>query len=187
MRKLVTFVGLTVWLLGISPSLWAQGTGPITVTACAPCHGVGAAVPQAAPNFPKLDGQHAAYLEKQLREYMVGKRKSAVMAPIIAALKKQQISEMAKHFASQSPARGTVQNPQLATAGKALYRGGQPRHRCARMCRLSSARWGRLRTLSSSCRAASNLHRAATDGVQERHPQQRPRACHACAGRASHR
>jgi cytochrome c553 len=46
------------------------------------------------------------------------------MAPIIAALKKQQIPEMSKHFASQPPARGTVQNAQLASAGKALYEEG---------------------------------------------------------------
>lgn len=117
--------GVAVWLLAISPPLWAQApTGPVTVTACAPCHSVGTAATQAAPNFPKLDGQHALYLDKQLREYKSGKRKSAIMAPIIAALKKQQIPEMAKHFASQPPARGTAQNSQLATAGKALYEQG---------------------------------------------------------------
>ena len=119
MRKLGTLVGLAVWIVGIPTSVWAQGAAPMTVTACAPCHGAGGA--QAAPNFPKLDGQHAVYLEKQLREYKSGKRKTQIMAPIIAALKKQQISEMAKHFASQSPSRGTVQNSQLASAGKALY------------------------------------------------------------------
>ena len=119
-------VGMVIWLVGTPPLLWAQATGTITVTACAPCHGGsgGAAGPQAAPNFPKLDGQHAAYLDKQLREYKSGKRKSAVMAPIIGALKKQQIPEMSKHFASQTPARGTVQNPQSATPGKALYEEG---------------------------------------------------------------
>ena len=124
MRRLATLVGIVVCLLGASSLLWAQSTGPITVTACAPCHGAGAAATQAAPNFPKLDGQHAAYLDKQLREYKSGKRKSGVMAPIIAALKKHQIPEMAKHFAEQSPARGTVQNAQLAKAGKALYEEG---------------------------------------------------------------
>ena len=120
-RRLGTLVGMTVWLLGASPLLWAQGAGSVTVTACAPCHG---AATQAAPTFPKLDGQHAAYLDKQLREYKSGKRKSAIMAPIIAALKKQQISGMAKHFASQAPARGAAQNSQLAAAGKALYEEG---------------------------------------------------------------
>jgi len=124
-RTFGTVIGMAVWLLGISPPLSAQqAAGPITVTACAPCHGGGTAATQAAPNFPKLDGQHAAYLDKQLREYKSGKRKSAVMAPIIAALKKQQIPEMAQHFASQSPSRGTAQNSQLASAGKALYEQG---------------------------------------------------------------
>ena len=102
MRRLATLVGIVVCLLGASSLLWAQSTGPITVTACAPCHGAGAAATQAAPNFPKLDGQHAAYLDKQLREYKSGKRKTGVMAPIIAALKKHQIPEMAKHFAESS-------------------------------------------------------------------------------------
>ena len=95
------------------------------MTACVPCHGsAGTAATQAAPNFPKLDGQHAAYLDKQLREYKSGTRKSTVMAPIIAALKKQQISDMAKHFAGQPKARGAVQNAQLAASGKVLYEEG---------------------------------------------------------------
>jgi cytochrome c553 len=115
---------MVVWLLGIAPPLWAQGAGAVTVTACAPCHGAATAATQAAPTFPRLDGQHAAYLDKQLREYKSGKRKSVVMAPIIAALKKQQISGMAKHFASQTPARGAGPTAQPAGAGKALYEEG---------------------------------------------------------------
>ena len=113
-----------MWLLGTSVPLWAQGTGAVTVAACAPCHGAATAAAQAAPTFPRLDGQHAAYLDKQLREYKSGKRKSAIMAPIIAALKKDQISGMAKHFAGQTPARGAAQNAQPAAAGKVLYEEG---------------------------------------------------------------
>ena len=122
MRKIGTLVGLVVWLVAMSTPLWAQGAPPLTVTACAPCHGAGGA--QAAPNFPKLDGQHAVYLEKQLREYKSGKRKTQIMAPIIAALKKQQISEMAAHFATQKSASAGAQNSQLADAGKKLYEEG---------------------------------------------------------------
>ncbi len=125
-RTLGRVVGVSLLLLlEISPPLEAQqAAGPITVAACGPCHGAGTAAAQAAPNFPKLDGQHAVYLAKQLREYKSGKRKSAVMAPIMTALKKQQIPEMAKHFATQSPARGAVQNAQSTTAGRALYEQG---------------------------------------------------------------
>ena len=121
MLRLLTLAGMSIWLLGASPVVWAQGAASVTVTACLPCHGGGAAV---APTFPKLDGQHAAYLDKQLREYKSGKRKSAVMAPVITALKKQDISGMAKHFATQPPAAGAVQNPQLAASGKVLYEEG---------------------------------------------------------------
>ena len=124
MRTLSTLVGMGMYLLAASPLVSAQGAGPITVTACLPCHGGGAAGTQAAPTFPKLDGQHAAYLDKQLREYKSGKRKSDIMAPVFGALKKQQIRGMAAHFASQTPARGTVQNPQLAAQGKVLYEEG---------------------------------------------------------------
>ena len=124
MRTLWTLVGMGMWLLGASPLVWAQGAESITVTACLPCHGGGAAAAPGAPAFPTLDGQHAAYLDKQLREYKSGKRKSAIMAPLIGALKKQQIPAMAAHFASQTPARGAVENPELAARGKVLYEEG---------------------------------------------------------------
>jgi len=107
-------------LLVLTAPVLAQDAGTVTVTACQPCHG-GA---QTAPTFPKLDGQHAAYLEKQLREYKSGKRKSDVMAPLIAALKKGQIAGMAAHFAGQTPARGAVENQDLASRGKTLYEEG---------------------------------------------------------------
>ena len=109
-----------MWLLAAPAVVRAQGPGSIDVSACLPCHGGSAA----APNFPRLDGQHAAYLDKQLREYKSGTRTSAVMAPLIGALKKGQIPGMAAHFAGQTPARGAVESPQLAALGKALYEEG---------------------------------------------------------------
>ena len=124
MRTVWTLVGIGMLVLGASPTVVAQETGAVTVTACLPCHGGGAAGAQAAPTFPKLDGQHAAYLEKQLREYMSGKRKSDIMAPPLRALKKKQIPGMAAHFAGQAPARSAAENPELAARGKMLYEEG---------------------------------------------------------------
>jgi cytochrome c553 len=123
-RILWTLVGMGVCLLAASPLAWAQAAAPVAVAACLPCHGGGAAGTPGAAAFPRLDGQHAAYLDKQLREYKTGKRKSEIMAPLIGALKKQQIPDMAAHFASQSPARGAVEDPQLAARGKVLYEEG---------------------------------------------------------------
>jgi cytochrome c553 len=113
-----------IWLLAVSPEVWAQGAESITVTACLACHGGGTAGAAGAPTFPRLDGQHADYLDKQLREYKSGKRKSVIMAPLIGALKKQQIPAMAAHFASQTPTRGAVEDPQLAARGRVLYEEG---------------------------------------------------------------
>ena len=115
---------MSICLLGAAPAVGAQDAKSSPVTVCLPCHGAGAAGAPAAPTFPTLDGQHAAYLEKQLREYKSGKRKSAVMAPLIGTLKKQQLRAMAAHFASQAPVKGTAENPELAARGKALYEEG---------------------------------------------------------------
>ena len=120
MRTLRALVGLGLLMLAASAPVLAQQAGAVTVTACLPCHG-GA---QTAPTFPKLDGQHAAYLEKQLREYKSGKRKTDVMAPLIAALKKGQIPGMAAHFAGQTPSRGAVENKELMARGKTLFEEG---------------------------------------------------------------
>ena len=125
MRKWRTLAGIGLCMLGTASVARAQGAGQLTVTACAACHGAATAAASGAAAFPSLDGQHAAYLDKQLREYKSGKRKtSPIMAPVIAALKKDQISAMAAHFSGQSPARGTVENPDLAARGKVLYEEG---------------------------------------------------------------
>jgi cytochrome c553 len=124
MRRASIRAAMGILMLAAAARVSAQGAGSVTVTACLPCHGGAAAAAPAGPAFPRLDGQHAAYLEKQLREYKAGKRKSEVMAPLIGALKKQQIRDMAAHFASQAPARGAVQNPDLAARGKTLYEEG---------------------------------------------------------------
>lgn len=118
-RAIRVLVGVGLLMLGPSAPLLAQQAGTVTVTACLPCHS-GAA----APTFPSLDGQHAGYLEKQLREYKSGKRKSEVMAPLIAAMKKGQIPALAAHFAGQTPGRGSVESQELASRGKTLYEEG---------------------------------------------------------------
>jgi cbb3-type cytochrome c oxidase subunit III len=119
-----TLVAMGICLLGPPSPARGQEAGAVTVTACAPCHGAGTAGAPGAPTFPTLDGQHAAYLDKQLREYKSGRRKSAIMAPVITALKKDQIRTMANHFAKQTPAKGAVESPELAARGKVLYEEG---------------------------------------------------------------
>jgi cytochrome c553 len=123
-RTSCSLLALTICLLGNATLVRAQGAESSSVTVCLPCHGGATAGVPGAPTFPTLAGQHAAYLEKQLREYKSGKRKSAIMAPVITALKKDQIPTMAAHFAKQTPGRAAVESPELAAKGKTLYEEG---------------------------------------------------------------
>ena len=52
--------------------------------------------------FPKLAGQHAAYLSMALQGYKSGARKNAMMAPgMLEPLSDQDIDDIAAYYASQ--------------------------------------------------------------------------------------
>lgn len=126
MRRVSTLVGMSI-VLAAPLTLRAQTTGPASVVVCLPCHGPAidtAQLPPEAPPIPTLDGQHAEYLEKQLREFKAGRRKNALMAPILANMSKGRFRELAAHFASQTPVPRAVQNPQLVERGRVLYEQG---------------------------------------------------------------
>lgn len=66
---------------------------------CVSCHGQrGEGSPTAG--FPRLAGQSADYLRRQLEDYASGTRKNAVMAPIAQALNAQQRADVAAHYAA---------------------------------------------------------------------------------------
>jgi cytochrome c553 len=66
---------------------------------CAACHGPDGNTPL-MPEYPKLAGQPADYLEKALRDYKKGLRKNPVMMPMAQGLSTQDISDLAAYFAS---------------------------------------------------------------------------------------
>lgn len=68
--------------------------------ACAACHGPNGAKP-IMPEYPVLAGQHTNYLEHALHEYKSGKRKSPVMAGLVASLSDDDIKALASYFAGQ--------------------------------------------------------------------------------------
>jgi cytochrome c553 len=69
---------------------------------CAACHGEDGNSP--TPDYPKLSGQHADYLAKALRDYKSGARKNAIMAPMAAALTKEDIENLAAYYHAQKAA-----------------------------------------------------------------------------------
>lgn len=74
---------------------------PAKANTCVGCHGAdGNSV---VPNFPKIAGQHASYLEKQLKDFRDGFRKDATMAPFAKGLTDQEIKDLAAYYAAQAP------------------------------------------------------------------------------------
>ena len=67
---------------------------------CKACHGEAGAKPIQS-DYPVLAGQHYDYLVSALNQYKSGKRKNASMNAFAAALKPDDIRDLAAYFASQ--------------------------------------------------------------------------------------
>ncbi len=112
---------------GFAGNAWGVGNpdaGKEKAAACSACHGVDGN--SLVPNFPKLAGQHPAYLVKQMADFKSGARSSdATMAPIAAALSEQDMKDLAAFYAGQKLSVGKA-DPELAALGERIYRGGNP-------------------------------------------------------------
>ncbi len=96
--------------------------GKARAAACAGCHGPDGN--SAAPNFPKLAGQHANYIVKQLKDFKQGKtRKDPVMQGQAAGLSEQDMANIAAFYAGQKTAPGAAAEDKVAL-GEKIYRGG---------------------------------------------------------------
>ena len=98
---------------------------PIVARICADCHGMHGS--SAAPNYPKLAGQHPEYLLRELRAFKEGGRQNEAMAPFITTLSEQDMANLALYFAAQKPSPGDVTKPELQAAGKKLFFEGNPK------------------------------------------------------------
>lgn len=91
----------------------------IVAANCAACHGIDGN--SAVPNFPKLAGRHPEYIVRELNEFISGRRKSDIMAPITAALDPDDFKPLGAYFGSQKPTPGMVLDPAAAELGRKLY------------------------------------------------------------------
>lgn len=86
-----------VMLAWSQPAAAQQGKTLFTQKGCPACHGPDGATPL-APNYPKLKGQNAPYIEAQIKSFKSGERKgglSALMAPMAATLNDQEAATIA--------------------------------------------------------------------------------------------
>ncbi|MDY6978911.1 MAG: c-type cytochrome [Pseudomonadota bacterium] len=125
---LVTFFAVSLFLPGVASAAQAAGgdarAGEAKVAACVACHGEKGN--STVANFPKLAGQHAGYIAKQLADFKQGETRSdPLMAGQVAGLSEQDMADIGAYYAKQSPSMGQA-DEKLAAFGEKLYRGGNP-------------------------------------------------------------
>lgn len=123
MKKFVV-IAATRALLGSATAALAAGdatAGKAKSATCAACHGPDGN--STIAQYPKLSGQSADYLVKQLQEFKSGARANPIMLGMVAPLSAQDMEDLAAYFASQPVTRAAA-DPALAPQGEALFRGG---------------------------------------------------------------
>jgi cytochrome c553 len=78
----------------------ANGVGD-SVVACAGCHAQNG-IAEGSGAFPRLAGQSAWYLDRQIADYASGLRTSAIMEPIAKAMTPQDGAAVSAYFAAAS-------------------------------------------------------------------------------------
>ncbi len=121
--KTLFAIAATFALLGSTAALAAADAtaGQQKSAACAACHGADGN--SANGEWPKLAGQNAVYLVKQLQDFKAGRRANPIMSGMAAPLSDQDMEDIAAYFSAQQPAPGKA-DPELVEKGKAIYLGG---------------------------------------------------------------
>jgi cytochrome c553 len=114
-------LGLTGLMAVTSIQAADVAAGQAKAALCAGCHG--ADVNSINVIWPRLAGQHASYLEKQLHDFKSGKRKDATMTAMVASLNEDDIKNIASYFSSQKPAAPKF-DASVVEKGQDIYRGG---------------------------------------------------------------
>lgn len=124
MKKVLvlTLVGLLLSVMGVSQAAGNAAAGKRKAGVCAGCHGVGGK--STNPMYPKLAGQSAGYIAKQLEDFKSGQRSEPQMVAFVASLSKQDMQDLGAYFAGIDAKPGAATSQTLAEQGKRIYRGG---------------------------------------------------------------
>lgn len=127
MKKVLLSVLVAVGVMGAThASAELQGdpaAGEQKTATCAGCHGADGN--SAVGNFPKLAGQGAPYLIKQLNDVQSGARNIVEMTGILDGMSQQDFADIAAFYASKKTTIGQA-NPELVPEGEKIYRAGIP-------------------------------------------------------------
>jgi cytochrome c553 len=94
------------------PDARSVGRGATLAMQCAICHGSNRTTQVDTPN---LEGQPAAAVYKQLRDFKAAARTNAVMSPFAVTLSEQDMSDLAAYYSYLPRQPGSHPNPAIAT------------------------------------------------------------------------
>ena len=122
--KKALMIALASLSIGASTIAWSAGdaaAGKTKAAVCAACHAAdGNSI---NPEWPKLAGQHEAYIIKQLQNYKNKERENVLMSPQAAILSDQDMLDLAAYFSSQEAKPGAADMTKVEL-GEKIYRGG---------------------------------------------------------------
>lgn len=94
----------------------------IASTVCVACHAAdGNSV---IPANPKLAGQHADYIAKQLKDFKSSARANPIMTGMAAGLSETDMRNLGAWFESQTQKGGEAKNRDTIEVGQKIYRAG---------------------------------------------------------------
>jgi cytochrome c553 len=96
----------------------------IAAAVCVACHNADGN--STIPTNPKLAGQHAEYLFKQMKNFKSAERANPIMNGMIAAYDENQMRDLSAWFAAQKYRPDNSKNPDTINLGQKIYRGGNP-------------------------------------------------------------
>lgn len=89
---------------------------------CFLCHGADGL--SSSEVFPKLAGQNADYIAKQLENFKSGKRKSSAMAEMSAKLTPEEMLALGSYYAAMPNPREAAKDGGLAAVGQYIFLSG---------------------------------------------------------------
>ena len=124
--KLLRTVVAVLAPLCVAPALAndAARAEEIVMGKCFVCHGVDGE--SSSPVFPRLSGQNARYVERQLADYKSGRRKSSTMQPMVEDLSAADFKVLGLYFEARKPRAHKVDDAELAAVGRFIFVRGNP-------------------------------------------------------------
>jgi cytochrome c553 len=94
----------------------------IVAERCSLCHGKGGE--SASAVYPRLAGQHAEYIARQLADFKSGKRKSETMKPQAEPLTSEEMAALGIYFEKRKAVGRRAQDGELLAVGKYIFEHG---------------------------------------------------------------